>query len=70
MSKFTFEATEQESAALKAFLAHHHETCGPSLATIGESHSIELTPTGLGTLMRVKCLLCHEKQTLTDYDNL
>lgn len=64
--KFELDATEQQ--ACKEFY-HKHSMCMSKSGTMGECFSYIITPTGLGTILEVKCNVCGKSKTITDFDN-
>jgi len=60
----SFELTEEQEKALTEWKA----TQEFSSATIGGAYTYKFTPTGLGTIVVVKCVNGN-KIDLTDYDN-
>lgn len=64
--KFELDATEQQ--ACQEFY-RKHSMCMSKSGAIGECFSYIITPTGLGTILEVKCNVCGKSKTITDFDN-
>lgn len=45
---------------------HDHEKCFKSTA-IGGQFTFSFTPTGIGIVTTIKCSICKEEKTLTDF---
>lgn len=52
----------KEKEMYNEFKTKHYKSCGTS------NTIIELTPTGIGTVIRVKCPICGEEVDITDID--
>ena len=48
---------------------HEHSMCMSKSGAMGECFSYIITPTGLGTILEVKCNVCGKSKTITDFDN-
>ena len=62
-----FSMSDVEQASVEAWVEEHRQTCRPYAGAIGGAISYEFTPTGLGVLVRVKCM-CGANSDCTDTD--
>jgi hypothetical protein len=67
-----FDLDKEQSIKYNEWTKGHDKVCkftqpGASAGAIGGRLTFEFTPTGLGTIVRVKCA-CGEEVDLTDYD--
>jgi hypothetical protein len=65
---FTLEGKEYEAARLwqRAHPCREREQLRP---TTGERYVYEFMPTGMGTMITVKCLYCRQEQNVTDFES-
>jgi len=68
MAKYKFELDEAETQKFEAWKREQKEK-DPHIATAGERWTFMFTPTGLGTIIRVKDELLKEEIDLTDWEN-
>lgn len=63
--------SEKEKQAERKFRDEHYHTCAEPLHSKGKGNTYiyELTGTGLGTIIRIKCPICGEEKDITDLDN-
>ena len=57
------QMSDNEKEAEKAFKDSHYESCKN-----GGKYLYELTGTGIGTAITIKCPVCGEEKNITDYD--
>lgn len=63
----SIEFTKEEKNQFESFMRRHrHCQC---TSTIGGKFSYILTPTGLGTLIKIKCNVCGKERDVTDSEN-
>lgn len=56
--------SDKESNARREFVEQHYKTCGNSGTFI-----YELSGTGIGTVIKIKCPICSEEKDITDIDS-
>lgn len=57
------QLSDVEIQRAKEFRAKHYESCNN-----GRSYQYELTGTGVGTAITIKCPVCGVEENITDYD--
>lgn len=62
--------SDREMKDEKAFREHHYELHnGGKYKSIANTYVYELTGTGLGCLIKIKCPICGEEKDITDTDS-
>lgn len=62
--------SDKETAAYKAFIQKHYELHnGGKFRARGNTYQYELTGTGIGTVIKIKCPICGEQEDITDTDS-
>lgn len=57
------QLTDKELASIKTFRAKHYASCKN-----GNKYQFELTGTGVGEAIDIRCPICGESENITDYD--
>ena len=57
------QISDNEKKAERAFRDSHYKSCKN-----GSKYLYELTGTGIGTAITIKCPVCGEEKNITDYD--
>lgn len=55
--------TDSEREKQQEFMQHHYKTCNNA-----GQYLYELTGTGIGTVIKIKCPVCGAEEDITDYD--
>ena len=58
---------EKEQQLADEFINKHKECIENHSATIGGHFEYIMTPTGIGTICKIKCGICNEILDITDY---
>lgn len=56
--------SDNELCAIKEFRKKHYNSCGN-----GSTYQYELTGTGVGTAVKIRCPKCGEEKEVTDYES-
>ena len=68
--ELTFKITGTELDKINEFKKKHKESCAcKQNLTLGEYWTYSFIPTGLGSVVSIKCNLCGEEEDVTDVDN-
>ena len=65
----TFKLNEVEQTAANDFIEKHLTCVKQHPSTIGGGISYIFTPTGVGTIVEIRCNICGTKTDITDYGN-
>lgn len=65
---FAFQLLGVEAERARRFEARHAHP-NPETGDVNGSFTYSFTPTGVGTVARVRCLVCKRARDLTDYDS-
>ena len=66
----TFKLNDIETNRAEEFIQYHCKKCGKSTTTIGGMYTYEITPTGVGLFIKIRCNQCHESLDITDIDTM
>ena len=56
--------SDTELEAIKFFKQRHYDSCGN-----GSTYQYQLTGTGIGTAIKIRCPICGKEEDVTDYDS-
>lgn len=56
--------SDKESKARREFVEQHYKSCGNA-----GTYIYELSGTGIGTVIKIKCPVCGAEEDITDYDS-
>jgi len=70
MKTLTFNISDKECESIENFKKKHRESCvSKQNLTLGEYWTYSFLPTGLGSVVKIKCNLCVEEEDVTDVSN-
>lgn len=67
MSNDSFTPTDQEWENINEWATKHRAECGPLHEVTGARWTYSFTPTGLTTIVTIKCLKCQVEKDVTEY---